>query len=266
VTRPSASPGAFRAVIVDDEALAREGIRLRLERTADFTVVGEFDSADGALTALPGLGPDVLFVDVQMPGVNGLELAERLQAAAIPAVVFVTAFDRYALEAFRVRALDYLVKPYDEERFAETLQRVRARVAEVRDGALGRHVRDAVGDAAGAGAAASALRRLPVPGPDGVTFVATETIDWIEAARDYVKVHVGGGVHLLRDTLTGVHARLDAARFVRIHRSAVVNLDRIVELQPYFHGDYIAVLRSGARLRVGRRWRDALARALGTRL
>lgn len=269
---PKVGPGRLdppvRAVIVDDEALARDGIRLRLEGTPDFAVVGEFADTESALAALPNVTPDVLFVDVQMRGASGLELMDRLGVAAVPAVVFVTAYDEYALDAFTVRALDYLVKPYDDERFEETLERVRARIAETRDSALGRHVRTVVTHAVPAlpGSAPRGADRIVVRNRDAVTFVRTETIDWVEAARDYVRLHVGREAHLIRETLSGVYGKLDPARFVQIHRSAIVNLDRIAELQPFFHGEYVAILNNGSRLKVGRRWRDGLARALGTRL
>jgi two-component system LytT family response regulator len=253
----------LRAVIVDDEAPAREGLRLRLAREPDMIVAGEFASADALLARLPELDADVLFLDVQMPGLTGLDLMARIGADAVPAVVFVTAYDEYALDAFGVRALDYLVKPYDDERFAATLERVRTRLRELRDGALGRHVRAALG---GAGRAEGGLERIAVKTANGVTFVPIGAVDWIEAARDHVRLHAGKEAHVIRDTLSRVHARLDPGRFVRIHRSAVVNVDRIVELQPYFHGEFIAVLRSGQRLKVSRNRREELARALGTPL
>lgn len=255
----------IRAVVVDDEAPARDGLRLRLEREPDVTLVAEFESAAAALDRLDDLEPDVLFLDVQMPGLSGLDLAARLGAEALPLMVFVTAYDHYAIEAFGVQALDYLVKPYDDERFAATLGRVRARLAEVRDGVLGRRVRNAlVGE--GEPPTSRGLERVAVKTENGVTFVRTETIDWIEAARDHVRLHVGTDTHLVRETLSRLVEALDPKRFIRIHRSTVVNVDRLVELQPYFHGEFIAVLKGGRRLKVSRHHRDALARALGARL
>lgn len=255
---------AIRVIIVDDEVLGREGIRLRLEREAGVEVVGEFASADAALEAIPELAADVMFLDVQMPGLSGLDLVKQTGVDAVPAVVFVTAYAQYAIQAFGVRALDYLVKPYDDERFAEMLDRVRAHITRLRDGALGRQVRTVLSRGLdGAGEAPAGVARVPVKTENGVTFVRTDTIDWIEAARDHVRVHVGRDVFVIRNTLTRMHETLDPRRFVRIHRSAVVNIDRIAELQPFFHGEYIAVLQSGRRLKVSRSWRDELARALG---
>jgi two-component system LytT family response regulator len=255
----------IRAVVVDDEAPARDGLRLRLEREPDVTLVAEFDSADAALGRLDDLAPDVLFLDVRMPGLSGLDLAARLGRDPPPVVVFVTAFDHYAIEAFGVQALDYLVKPYDDERFAATLGRVRARLAELQDGALGRRVRSALTQD-GPPSGSRGLERVAVKTENGVTFVRTETIDWIEAARDHVRLHVGADTHMVRETLGRLVETLDPKRFIRIHRSTVVNLDRLVELQPYFHGEFIAVLQGGRRLKVSRHHRDALARALGARL
>jgi len=255
----------IRVVIVDDEALARDGIRLRLEREPDVEVVGEFASADAALERLPELSVDVMFLDVQMPGLSGIDLVERSGVDAVPAVVFVTAYDRYAIQAFGVRALDYLVKPFDDERFAEMLERVRARLSELRDGTLGREVRQALGRHAGPAATGGATR-VAVKTEHGVTFVRTDAIDWIEAARDHVRLHVDADTFVIRQTLSGMLETLDARCFVRIHRSAVVNVDRIVELQPFFHGEFVAILRNGRRLKVSRTWRDDLARVLGVRL
>jgi two-component system LytT family response regulator len=256
----------IRVVIVDDESLARDGIRLRLEREADIEVVGEFASADAALERLPDLSVDVMFLDVQMPGLSGLDLVERSGVDAVPAVVFVTAYDHYAIRAFGVRALDYLVKPYDDERFAEMLERVRARLGELRDGTLGRQVRQALARLGSDPTAEGDATRVAVKTEHGVTFVRTDTIDWIEAARDHVRLHAGPDTFVLRRTLSSMLETLDARRFVRIHRSAVVNVDRIVELQPFFHGEFIAVLKNGRRLKVSRTWREDLARVLGVRL
>ncbi|MGE0554780.1 MAG: LytR/AlgR family response regulator transcription factor [Gemmatimonadales bacterium] len=253
----------IRAVVVDDEALARDGIRIRLERQPDITVVGEFDSAEAALERLEGLAADVMFLDVRMPGMSGLDLVEHWGASPPPAVVFVTAYDSHAIEAFGVRALDYLVKPFDDERFEEMLDRLRARIAERRDGALGRRVRSAVQQGQPRPVASATQERIPVKTERGVRLIAAGTIDWVEADRDHVVLHVDREALRIRNTLTRFHRTLDQTRFVRIHRSVIVNLDRVVELEPYFHGEYIAVLANGRRLRVSRSWREALARRLG---
>ncbi len=201
-----------------------------------------------------------------MPGVDGFELLERTGLDVVPIIVYVTAYDQHALRAFGVRALDYLVKPYDDERFAEALERIRRRVAELRDVALGRHVRGIIARPDATPGRGAAVDRLPVKKKGKVTFVRTADIDWLEADRDYVRLHVGGERHLIRSTLKGVHERLDSRQFVRIHRSTIVNIDRVAELQPYFHGEFILTLRGGERLKVSRTYRDGLAAALGTEL
>ncbi len=257
----------IRVMIVDDEPLAREGIRLRLAEEPDFQLVGEFGSAEEALASIRREPPDVLILDIRMPEVDGFDLLEQAGLDAVPVVVFVTAYDEHALQAFSVRALDYLVKPFDDERFAEMLNRVRRRVAELRDGELGRHVRRIISKAAaGAPHPGGCVDRLPVKVKNRVTLVRTADIDWIEAARDYVRLHVGGERHLIRGTLTGLHEKLDPRQFVRIHRSAIVNIDRIAELHPFFHGEYVLILSTGRRLKVTRSYRDQLAMALGTAL
>lgn len=253
-----------RAVIVDDETLARDGIRIRLERLPDFEVAGEFDSGEAALAGIENLEPDVVFLDIEMPGLGGIDLAARFGPEELPVLVFVTAHDRYAVQAFGVRALDYLLKPYDDERFFAMLDRVRARIAEVRDGALGRHVRHALAAELGR-RPVPAVARIPVPTRSGTIFVPVDSIDWIEAARDYVRLHVGAKSHLVRKTLSGMAGELDPTRFLRIHRSTIVNIDRIRELQTLFRGDLVAVLESGRRLTVSRSRREELERALRAR-
>lgn len=256
----------IRVMIVDDEPLAREGLRLRLVDESDFELIGEFGSAEEALPSIHSQGLDVLFLDIRMPDAGGFELLEWAGLDAVPIVVFVTAYDEHALRAFGVRALDYLVKPYDDVRFAETLDRIRRRVAELRDGALGRHVRGMIEGPATAPRPGTPVDRLPVKKKDSVTLVRTTDIDWLEAARDYVCLHVGGDRHLIRGTLKGLQEKLDPRQFVRIHRSAIVNIDRIRELQPFFHGEFILILSSGERLKVSRTYRDQLAAALGAEL
>lgn len=255
----------IRVIIIDDEPLAREGIRHRLAGESDFEVVGEFGSAEEALPSIRSQNPDVLFLDIRMPGADGFELLEQTGLEAVPVIVYVTAYDEYALRAFSVRALDYLIKPYDDERFDETLSRVRRRVAELKDGALGKQVRGMITSSLGPRSGAG-IDRLPVKKKGSVTFIRTRDIDWLEADRDYVRLHVAGERHLIRSTLKDVHEKLDPRQFVRIHRSWIVNIDQIAELHPFFHGEFILILTSGERLKVSRTYRDQLAAALGTEL
>ena len=272
---------AIRTLIVDDEPLARDGIRLRLEqRGAEFQLLRECGNGGEAVEAIGELAPDLVFLDVQMPGLTGFGVLERIPPGRLPLVVFVTAFDRYALQAFRVYALDYLLKPFDDERFAETLSRVRARVEERRTGEVGRRLSALLDDVrAGLGPhlpspaapppASEARRfadRLVIRDATRVTFVRVEEVDWIEADGDYMRLHVGGKPHLLRTTMAELERRLDPERFLRIHRSAIVNFDRVRELRPSFHGEYAVILHDGTRLKLSRGYRDRLQAVLDERL
>jgi two-component system LytT family response regulator len=251
----------LRALIVDDEALARETIRRLLEDDPEVEIVGECSSGAEAVRSLREATPDILFLDVQMPEVDGFEVLRQAHPAA--AVVFVTAHDTYAIRAFEAEALDYLLKPFDDERFHRTLARAKARVRERLVTRL-------------AGMMAAALEpepdeirhtryaeRLGIRREGGIVFVRLEDVDWIEAADYCVRVHTGGRFHLLREPLRELEARLDPHRFVRVHRSAIVNLARVRELQPHFHGDGILVMQDGSRLRVSRARRAHLHHLLG---
>jgi len=263
----------LRAMIVDDEAPAREGLRLRLKREPDVVVLGEFTDARSALDAMRTDMPDVLFLDISMPGIDGFGLLDRLGDALPTAVVFVTAHDEHAIKAFSARAIDYLLKPVEQARLHETLDRVREHLSRVRRAevadrmeALLREIAEA-GDSRGAEARSveGGTRRIPVRGVNGaIQFVDPDTVDWIGSARDGVELHVGKTKHRLNRTLGAALAMFDSRKFVRIHRSTVVNMDRVRELQPYFHGEYIVVLVDGTRLKLSRGQRSAVSRLLGS--
>lgn len=253
---------AIRAVIIDDEPLARRGIRLRLAEEPGFEVVAEFSSGSAASREIGRVDPDVVFLDVEMPGMNGFEMLER-GGCSRAAVVFLTAHEEYALNAFAVNALDYLLKPASDERFGRAIRRIREHVEAQRAATLGRRVRAVVDDAA---VSRGGPHPRPRPGPDvlrvkhkgRVLLVRSARVDWIEAAGNYVRLHVGAASHLAKYSLNQLEARLAPYGFVRLHRGALVNGDRIVELQPHFHGDYVAVLTDRTVLRVGRRYRESL--------
>ena len=242
----------LRVLIVDDEPVARRRIRRLLAAEPDVGIVAECADGASALRAIVSDRPDIAFLDVQMPELDGFEVVQSVSPNELPAIVFVTAFDRYALRAFDVHAIDYLLKPFTRERFRTALARARER--------LGRRGRDsqltALIDAI------RAKRRYPsrVAVRTGGRFLVVDwrDVDWIEAADNYVRLHVGGKEYLLRETLASIEKQLDPERFARIHRSAIVQLDRIVELDPASHGDVDVVLRSGARLVVSRTWRDRI--------
>lgn len=257
-----------RVLVVDDEPLARETLRLLMRGDTGVDIVGECASGREAVEAITRLSPDLVFLDIQMPELDGFQTLARL-AAVRPVIVFVTAYDRYALKAFDAHALDYLVKPFTDERFHEALARAKQHVHQRAFGALGERVLSllraqglAVPDAP-ASLPARPLDRLAVKAQGRVIFVRTADIDWIEACDDHIRLHVGTAAHELRQPLKELAARLDPRRFVRIHRSAIVNLDRVRELQPHFHGSYLVILKSGASLPLSRARRDALRAALG---
>lgn len=252
----------IRALIVDDEPLARERLRTLLRKEPDFEIAGECNDGARAVAAIEKLRPDVVFLDVQMPEADGFDVVEAVGAKEMPEVVFVTAFDKYALKAFEVHALDYLLKPFDRERFAATLGRVRARVKEDTNklprqlASLLRELRPAP----------RYLERLVIRAGGRVTFLRADEIEWIGAAGNYVELHAGKQTHLLRETMNAIEEKLDPARFLRIHRSTIVQVDRVREMQSTFHGDYSVVLRDGTRLTLTRNYKEKLQRLLGEKL
>jgi two-component system LytT family response regulator len=250
----------IRTVIVDDEPLARTRIRSLLEREPDIVIVGECGDGRQAVNDLRQLEPDLVFLDVQMPALDGFGVLEALDNERLPAVIFVTAHDRYALRAFEVHALDYLLKPFDRERFQKALERVRNQLEHAETAASRQRLLALLEDVQ---AARKPLQRVVIKSEGRVFFVRVEDIDWIEAAGNYLRLHVGRETHLLRETMNGLEGRLDPAQFVRIHRSTMVQFDRIRELQPWFHGDYRVLLRDGTELTLSRGYRQKLQELLG---
>jgi two-component system LytT family response regulator len=249
----------IRALVVDDEPLARDRVTSLLQQEADVEVIGACHDGTQAVAAIHNQAPDLVFLDVQMPGHNGFEVIEAVGADRMPTVIFVTAYDEYALRAFEVHALDYLLKPFGRERFRETLRHARASLERRRAGDLGRRLLALVNDIK---PEPSKLERLVVKSGGRVCFLRTDQIDWIEAAGNYVRLHLGEESHLFRETMTRMEARLDTRQFVRIHRSRIVNTDRVKELQPWFNGEYVVVLQSGTRLTLSRGYRDKLQEQL----
>lgn len=250
----------IRTLIVDDEPLARERLRKLLEKEADFEVAGECGDGREALAAVEAGRPDLIFLDVQMPELDGFGFLSQLPAQNRPVVIFVTAYDKFALKAFDVHALDYLVKPFDAERFQRALRRARDLIQNREHGDLNRRVSELLADIQ---AGAKAQGRLAVKSGGRVLLLKTEDIDWIEAADNYVNLHVGNESHLHRETMSAIETKLPPSKFLRVSRSAIVNIDRIKELQPLFHGDYTIILRNGARLTLSRSHRRKLDRLLG---
>jgi two-component system LytT family response regulator len=278
-----------RVLVVDDEPLARRTLQLLLSADPQLEVVGEAGNGALAVQMIRDLAPDLVFLDVQMPEMDGFGVLRALEGEHAPAVVFVTAFDEHAVRAFDANAADYLLKPFDDERFARALARAKGRVGDRRV----RELAVRLAGMLGGGAPASAPPPAPVPPPPPatppsasapepqpaayadrivlrdagrITFVDAATIDWIEAEDYVVRLHAGAATHLLREPLRDLERRLDPRRFFRIHRSTIVNLGSVKELQPYFHGDYVVILRDGTRLRLSRSRREQLQALLGARI
>lgn len=249
----------IRVLVVDDEAPARDALRLALAEIDGLTIVGECANAAEAVNALGRLDPDLVLLDVQMPDADGFDVIEAVGAETMPPVVFVTAYDQHALRAFRVHAVDYVLKPFSDERLREAVERA-CRWITVDDD-WRETVRSLVADL-NSGALARPAKRVMVREDDRIRFVPTERIDWVEASGSYMLLHVGQQVFRLRTTLKGLLARLDESQFVRIHRSTIVNLDRIAEVQPWFGGDYVVILDDGEKLKVSRTYRDDLLRPI----
>ena len=250
----------IRALIVDDEPLARSRVRELLVDQSDVEVTGECGNGREAINAILSGRPDLVYLDVQMPEVTGFEVLEALDPNTAPAVVFVTAFDEFAVRAFEVHALDYLLKPFDRERFLSSLQRARESVRLRREGRLDERLGALLADL---GSARRYLKRLLVKNGSRSVVLQAREVDWIESAGNYVRLHVGRERHLMRETMTALEEKLDPEQFVRIHRSTMVNLERVRELEPYFHGDYMLKLHDGTRLTLSRTYRERLQERLG---
>lgn len=252
----------LRVMIVDDEAPARQRLRDLLHGLPDVRIVGEATDGPAAVSAIRAERPDVVFLDVQMPEVDGLEVVGRVGVEHMPLTVFVTAYDRHALRAFDANAVDYLLKPFGDERFEATMERVRER-ARSRDALawsarLARALADRGDDAA--------LDRLVIKSNGVTRLLPVAEIDWIESAGMYVNLHAGGREHLYRAPLSELVKRLGTVRFVRIHRGIVVNVDRIARLEPVSHGEFVVVLVCGTELKLSRSYRGELERRLGQSL
>lgn len=262
---PAPSSTRIRTIIVDDEPTARRGVRLLLERDGGVEIVGEAAGGVEAAELIRREKPDLAFLDVQMPGCDGFAALSQLGPVAAPAIVFVTAYDEHALRAFEVNAVDYLLKPYDDARFAAALQRgkdeVRRRHADSVNSRLTQLLDylQQSGERAAAPKEDPAGDRILLKSSGEIFFLKAEEIDWIEAEGDYMKFHVAGRAHLMRETMARLEARLDPKRFIRIHRSTIVNIDRLRKLSPSFAGEYAVILNDGTKLKLSRGYHERIA-------
>ena len=266
----------LRVLVVDDERLPRERLKRLLEEIPHTVCVGECANGRSAVDAIESLQPDLVLLDVRMPGMGGIDVARAL-TGHVPFVIFVTAFDEYALSAFEVHAIDYLLKPVERERFVAAIERARALVASTSAAqrherllALLQHEPPLAGEADARAEPSDAApppvsadpstlpRRFLVKGDGQMYFVAVDDIDWVEAYGNYVRLHVGKGVHLIRETLGNIERQLDPARFARVHRSSIVNLDRVARMDLWGAGDYVVLLKDGTKLKLSRWYRSRI--------
>lgn len=269
---------AIRVVVVDDEPLARRRIVRLLSDREGFEVAGEFGSGRKAALAIPEIDPDLLFLDVQMPEMGGFEVLDALSRSRPPVVIFVTAYDDFAVRAFEVHALDYIMKPFDDDRFEAALVHARSQLRMESGDTLRQRLNGVVRALQGmsgtpavplvSGEPVAApgnrwIERLVVRSQDRAWFVRVADIEWVEAADYNVRIHTAERTYTTRDTLSGLAEQLDPRRFVRVHRSTIVNIDQVREVQPYFHGAYILVLQDGTEIRLSRARRQAFEEVLG---
>jgi two-component system LytT family response regulator len=252
----------IRAIIVDDEPLAREKVQLFAGSEPDIEIVAQCGNGQEAIDAYHRHKPDLLFLDIQMPEINGFDVLQHLQAhLPLPGIIFITAYDEFALRAFEFHALDYLLKPYDRERFSKAVS----------------HARDAIGSRPQSEITAQQIRtllesikqspakleRLIVKTNGRIIFLRIEEIDWMEAAGNYVKLHVGSETHLMRETMNKLEEQLNPQQFIRIHRSTIINIAKIKELQPYFNGEYTVTLQNNTTVILSRGYRESFTAILG---
>jgi len=255
----------IRALIVDDEPLARRNIRALLNGDTDIEIIGECGSGAQAVKLIQASPPDLLFLDVQMPEINGFDVLKKIDLAQIPAIIFVTAYDQYALKAFEVQALDYLLKPFDDERFSLALNRAKAQIEQREAAGLKKKLLALLEGEASQIAASpkpSYEEKFLVKSASRIFFVKADEIDWIEAADYYVCLHVGSQTHLLRETMSEMEAKLDPERFLRIHRSTIVNLRRVIQVQARPGSEFAVTLQDGTSLRLSRSRKEQIEQIL----
>ena len=245
----------MRVLIVDDEPLARLRIRDLLKKEPDVGRIVEAANGLEAVSTIREQTPDLVFLDVQMPEMDGFEVLGAMDNERMPQIIFVTAYDQYAIRAFEVHALDYLLKPFDRDRFQKALQRVREQIRLERNGDFQSRLQELLDDIK---PEKRYVGRLVVKSGGKMFFLKTDEIDWVEAAGNYVVLHVGREEHLLRETMNGLEQKLDPEKFIRIHRSKIVNIERIQEMKPWFSGEYLILLKDGTKLALSRKYREKM--------
>lgn len=259
----TANSKKIKALIVDDEPPARRNLRALLAGDSEIELVQECGNGKDAVCQIRALAPDLIFLDVQMPEMDGFAVLDHLAGHPLPVIIFVTAYDQYALKAFEVSALDYLLKPFSDERFRKALQQAKQQIQQQDASEFGKKMLALIGARELKSDTPRYLTRLMVKTAGRVLFLKTEEIDWIEACDNYVRLHAAGKTHLLRQTMNELEAALDPEQFARIHRSAIVNLDRVRELQPLFNGEALIILHNGTELKLSRSRRESLEKQIG---
>ncbi len=246
----------IRVAIIDDEPLGRQKIRRLLKGEEGFDVIGEYDGGEHTVPEIRRLNPDLIFLDIQMPTQDGFALLRRLDPESMPRVIFVTAYDQYALRAFEIHAADYLLKPFDRNRFQQALERVKESIHTVRSKSVDQQLLQLLEDLK---SEKKFPDRIAVKSGGYVHFVRTNDLQYVEAAGNYVRLHVSAKSYLLRETMNDIQAKLNPRQFVRIHRSTLVNVDAVKELQPWFGGSSVVILTDGTRLNMSRAFRSDLS-------
>lgn len=255
---------SLTVLVVDDEPIARHAVIRLLRDDPELEMVGECGDGVSAVNAIRNQSPDLVFLDIQMPAITGLDVVATIGAERMPATVFVTAYEQYAVKAFEANAVDYLVKPFSRERFAATLQRAKARLSAVRG--VGAQASTQILQALDALRQRDAyLQRIPVRVEEHVVLVAVDDIVWIKAARNTVEIHLVDRVHELRETMATLAARLDPRHFARVHRSAIVNVRRVKAIHPWFNGHHVVTMDTGQQLRMSRYQNEAFLKLVSTR-
>jgi two-component system LytT family response regulator len=262
------SSSIIRTLVVDDERLGRDLIKFLLQNHPTFEIVEECSNGHDALEAIEKHRPDLVFLDIQMPGINGIEVAARISKDHRPFIVFVTAYNQYAIEAFEKNAVDYLVKPVDEDRFESMMQRVKERIRLKQDAGMFEQLKRIFdqGEAASptpAQVTSQSSEKFVVKHDGKVSFLKMREIEYFEAAGNYVEIHTAHSQHIIYDSLSKLESRLDTEKFLRIHRSTIVNVDKINELEPYFNGEFIVKLHCGKKLKISRTYSQAAKTRLG---
>jgi len=245
----------IRVLIVDDEPLARERVHHFLKQEPNITIIGESGNGIEAVAAIREKKPDLIFLDIQMPGMDGFEVLQHIESEHMPHIIFITAYDQYAIRAFEVHALDYLLKPFDQNRFKRALQLAGEYIQLQKNGDFKYRIKELIQEI---GSEKKYPERFIIKSEGRIYFIRTDEVNWIESAANYVSLHVGREVHLMRGTMSAMEEKLDPDKFIRVNRAAIVNIEFIREIQPFFNGEYIINLKDDSQITLSRKYREKL--------